>query len=114
MPTSRAQHPSSGLENRVSRRTLISAAGAVMGTAAMGSLAAPHSVALAQAQQVAPHIDGPLYFEQLGKSGTPIAFVHPAPMDHSCFLYQMAHLSTWFRCIAMDLPGWGKSPAAQP
>jgi pimeloyl-ACP methyl ester carboxylesterase len=62
---------------------------------------------------VAEHINGPLHWEQLGKSGRPIAFVHPNPMDHTCWLYQMAHLSTWFRCIGIDLPGYGKSPTAQ-
>jgi 3-oxoadipate enol-lactonase len=60
---------------------------------------------------VSEHIKGPLHWEQLGKTGTPIAFVHPNPMDHTCWLYQMAHLSTWFRCIGIDLPGYGKSPA---
>ena len=63
---------------------------------------------------MAPHINGPLHWEQLGKSGRPIAFVHPNPMDHTCWLYQMDHLSTWFRCIGIDLPGYGKSPTATP
>lgn len=63
---------------------------------------------------MAEHINGPLHWEQLGKAGTPIAFVHPNPMDHTCWIYQMAHLSTWFRCIGIDLPGYGKSPAATP
>lgn len=63
---------------------------------------------------MAEHIDGPLYWEQLGKTGRPMVFVHPNPMDHSCWLYQMEHFSTWYRCIAIDLPGYGKSPAAQP
>ena len=26
----------------------------------------------------------------------------------------MDHLSTWFRCIGIDLPAFGKSPTAQP
>lgn len=63
---------------------------------------------------MAPHIDGPLYWEQLGKHGTPMVLVHPNPLDHSCWLYQMDHLSTWFRCVGVDLPGYGKSPKAQP
>lgn len=62
---------------------------------------------------MADHINGRLYWEQLGKQGTPIAFVHPNPMDHTCWVYQMAHLSTWFRCIGIDLPGYGRSPTAQ-
>jgi pimeloyl-ACP methyl ester carboxylesterase len=63
---------------------------------------------------MASHINGPLYWEQLGKSGRPIVFVHPNPLDHSCWLYQMDHFSTWYRCISVDLPGYGKSPTAQP
>jgi pimeloyl-ACP methyl ester carboxylesterase len=63
---------------------------------------------------MAAHIEGPLNWEQIGKRGTPIAFVHPNPMDHDCWLYQMAHLSTWFRCIGIDLPGYGFSPKATP
>jgi pimeloyl-ACP methyl ester carboxylesterase len=63
---------------------------------------------------MAAHINGKLHWEQLGKTGTPIAFVHPNPMDHTCWIYQMAHLSTWFRCIGIDLPGYGKSPTAEP
>jgi pimeloyl-ACP methyl ester carboxylesterase len=56
-------------------------------------------------------IPRPLYFEQLGRSGPPFAFVHPNPFDNSCWLYQMAHFSTWFRTIGIDLPGYGRSPA---
>src|SRR5213080_819466 len=63
---------------------------------------------------MANHLNGPLHWEQLGKTGRPIVFVHPNPMDHTCWLYQMAHLSTWFRCIGADLPGYGKSPPAEP
>jgi 3-oxoadipate enol-lactonase/4-carboxymuconolactone decarboxylase len=39
-------------------------------------------------------------------------FLHPNPLDGSCWLYQMAHLATWFRCVAVDLPGYGLSPAS--
>jgi pimeloyl-ACP methyl ester carboxylesterase len=35
-------------------------------------------------------------------------------MDHSAWFYQMAHLSTWFRCIGIDAPGYGRSPTATP
>jgi hypothetical protein len=30
---------------------------------------------------MAEHIDGPLYYETMGKSGPVMAFVHPNPMD---------------------------------
>jgi pimeloyl-ACP methyl ester carboxylesterase len=63
---------------------------------------------------MADHIEGPLYYEQMGRTGPVIAFVHPNPMDQSCWIYQVAHLSTWYRCIAIDIPGYGRSPKARP
>src|SRR5712675_1668541 len=59
---------------------------------------------------MADHIDGPLYYERMGRTGPVMAFVHPNPMDQSCWIFQMAHMSTWFRCIAIDIPGYGRSP----
>jgi pimeloyl-ACP methyl ester carboxylesterase len=61
---------------------------------------------------MAEHIDGPLYYERMGRTGPVMAFVHPNPMDQSCWIFQMAHMSTWFRCIAIDIPGYGRSPKA--
>lgn len=61
---------------------------------------------------MAPHIDGPLYYERMGRTGPVIAFVHPNPMDQSCWIFQLAHFSTWYRCIAIDIPGYGRSPKA--
>ena len=63
---------------------------------------------------MADHIQGPLYYERMGRTGPVMAFVHPNPMDQSCWLYQMAHMSTWYRCIAIDIPGYGRSPKADP
>jgi pimeloyl-ACP methyl ester carboxylesterase len=62
---------------------------------------------------MAEHIEGPLYYERMGRKGPAIAFVHPNPMDQSCWIFQMAHLSTWYRCIAIDIPGYGRSPKAR-
>jgi pimeloyl-ACP methyl ester carboxylesterase len=62
---------------------------------------------------MADHIDGPLYYERMGRTGPVMAFVHPNPMDQSCWIFQMAHLSTWFRCISIDIPGYGRSPKAR-
>src|SRR3954471_6921750 len=62
---------------------------------------------------MAEHIQGPLYYERMGRTGPIMAFVHPNPMDQSCWLFQMAHFSTWFRCIAIDIPGYGRSPKAE-
>jgi pimeloyl-ACP methyl ester carboxylesterase len=62
---------------------------------------------------MAEHIDGPLYYERMGRTGPVMAFVHPNPMDQSCWIFQMAHMSTWYRCIAIDIPGYGRSPKAR-
>ena len=61
---------------------------------------------------MANNIQGPLYYERMGRTGPVMAFVHPNPMDQSCWIFQMAHLSTWYRCIAIDIPGYGRSPKA--
>lgn len=61
---------------------------------------------------MAPRIQGPLYYERAGRTGPPMAFLHPNPMDQSCWMFQMAHFSTWFRCVSIDLPGYGRSPHA--
>jgi pimeloyl-ACP methyl ester carboxylesterase len=61
---------------------------------------------------MAPRINGPLYYERMGRKGPVIAFIHPNPMDQSCWIFQLAHFSTWFRCIAIDIPGYGRSPKA--
>ncbi len=63
---------------------------------------------------MAPHVNGKLYYECMGRAGPVIAFIHPNPMDQSCWIYQLAHLSTWFRCISIDIPGYGRSPTAEP
>jgi pimeloyl-ACP methyl ester carboxylesterase len=63
---------------------------------------------------LAPHIHGPLYYERMGRTGPPMAFIHPNPMDQSCWIYQIGHLSTWYRCMAIDIPGYGRSPKADP
>jgi len=62
---------------------------------------------------MAEHIDGPLYYERMGRVGPLMAFVHPNPMDQSCWIFQLAQLSTWYRCMAIDVPGYGRSPKAR-
>ncbi|MDP2356419.1 MAG: alpha/beta hydrolase [Beijerinckiaceae bacterium] len=62
---------------------------------------------------MAKNINGPLYYEKMGRTGPVMAFVHPNPMDQSCWIFQMAHFSTWYRCIAIDIPGYGRSPTAE-
>ncbi len=63
---------------------------------------------------MAAHIPGPLYFEQLGAAGTPMIFLHSTPDDHRLWLFQTAHFSAWYRTIAVDLAGYGRSTAPQP
>ena len=63
---------------------------------------------------MAEHIEGPLYYERMGRTGPVMAFVHPNPMDQSCWVLQMAQLSTWYRCVAIDIRGYGRSPKAEP
>lgn len=60
------------------------------------------------------HLEGPLHAEAVGDpEAPPMVFVHPNPMDSSGWLYQTAHFSAWYRCVAVDLPGYGRSPRAQ-
>jgi pimeloyl-ACP methyl ester carboxylesterase len=62
---------------------------------------------------LARHIPGPLYYEQHGDSGLPMLFLHSTPDDHRLWMHQLAYFSPWFRCIAVDLAGYGRSPAVQ-
>jgi pimeloyl-ACP methyl ester carboxylesterase len=63
---------------------------------------------------MAKHIPGPLYLEQQGGSGRPMAFLHSTPDDLRFWMHQTAHFSAWYRCIAIDAAGYGRSPAPQP
>ncbi|HEY3918940.1 MAG TPA: alpha/beta hydrolase [Stellaceae bacterium] len=63
---------------------------------------------------MATHIPGPLYCEELGASGVPMIFCHSTPDDHRLWMFQTAHFSAWHRCLAVDLPGYGRSAAPQP
>ncbi|HEY5543920.1 MAG TPA: hypothetical protein VIM04_11775 [Candidatus Binatia bacterium] len=54
---------------------------------------------------MAQHIDGPLYYERMGRTGPLIAFVHPNPMDQSCWIFPMAHFSTWVPLYRHRYPG---------
>ncbi len=60
-----------------------------------------------------PSIRGPLHAEVTGpEDAPPMVFVHPNHKDSASWMFQTAHFSTWFRCVAVDLPGYGRSPSA--
>jgi len=63
---------------------------------------------------LAAHILGKLHYEQHGKHGPLMLFIHGNPYDHRMWLYQMAHFSTWFRTVAVDVPPYGRSPSPTP
>ncbi|MDO5500017.1 MAG: alpha/beta hydrolase, partial [Propionibacteriaceae bacterium] len=54
---------------------------------------------------------GDVYYQEVGE-GQPVVFLHgsgPGATGWSNFASNMAELGEKFRCIAIDLPGWGKS-----
>ena len=63
---------------------------------------------------MAKHIPGPLYAERFRATGMPMVFLHSTPDDHRLWMHQTAHFSAWYRCIAVDSAGYGRSPAPQP
>ena len=63
---------------------------------------------------VASNIPGDLHYEQLGSRGRPMLFIHSTPDDHRLWLYQTARFSAWYRTVAVDLAGYGRSRAPKP
>jgi 3-oxoadipate enol-lactonase len=57
---------------------------------------------------------GPIHLESLGAGGSTIAFVHPTPADSSIWIHQMVRFSAAGRTVAVDLPGYGRSPRLEP
>lgn len=49
-----------------------------------------------------------IYYEVSGE-GMPMVLVHANPFDHRLWLYQVAHFSTWFKVVAVDIRGYGRS-----
>ena len=49
-----------------------------------------------------------IYYEVSG-AGSPLVLVHANPFDHNLWMYQIAHFSTYFRVVALDIRGYGRS-----
>ncbi len=49
-----------------------------------------------------------IYYETYGE-GPPLILLHCNPFDHWVWMYQIAHFSTFFRVIAPDSRGYGRS-----
>jgi 3-oxoadipate enol-lactonase len=48
------------------------------------------------------------YYETAGE-GPPLLLIHALPFDHHLWMYQVARYASWFRIIAVDVRGWGRS-----
>jgi pimeloyl-ACP methyl ester carboxylesterase len=55
-------------------------------------------------------LPGGMHVVDLGQ-GTPILFIHGFPLDHSMWRFQIERFQKSHRILAVDLPGFGKSPA---
>lgn len=49
-----------------------------------------------------------IYYQVAGE-GFPFVMVHANPFDHNLWMYQIAHFSTYFKVIAIDIRGYGRS-----
>ena len=49
-----------------------------------------------------------IYYEVSGR-GMPFVMIHANPFDHNLWMYQIAHFSTFFKVIAIDIRGYGRS-----
>jgi 3-oxoadipate enol-lactonase len=45
--------------------------------------------------------------------GPPLVLLHAIPFDHTLWMYQIAHFSTRFKTIAIDLRAWGRTDAVR-
>ena len=52
---------------------------------------------------------GPKIYYEVSGEGPAFVFVHANPFDHRLWLYQVAHFSPYFRCVTMDIRGYGRS-----
>jgi pimeloyl-ACP methyl ester carboxylesterase len=52
---------------------------------------------------------GPKIYYEVSGEGPAFVFIHANPFDHRLWLYQVAHFSSYFRCVTMDIRGYGRS-----
>lgn len=43
------------------------------------------------------------------KEGPAMVLIHANPFDHTMWLYQIARFSTWFKVVAVDIRGYGRT-----
>ncbi len=55
------------------------------------------------------HANGVDIHYEITGAGPPFVLIHAIPFDNTLWLYQAAHLSTWFTVISVDLRGWGRT-----
>lgn len=53
--------------------------------------------------------DGVRIHYTLAGDGPAMVLIHATPFDHDMWLYQIARFSTWFRVVAIDMRGFGRS-----
>lgn len=55
------------------------------------------------------HANGVDIHYEVAGVGPPMVLIHANPFDHNLWMYQIAHFSTWFKVIAVDIRGYGRS-----
>jgi 3-oxoadipate enol-lactonase len=55
------------------------------------------------------HATGVGIHYEIAGDGPAMVLIHANPFDHDLWLYQIAHFSTWFKVIAVDIRGYGRS-----
>ena len=53
--------------------------------------------------------NGPDIYYEVSGEGPPLVFVHANPFDHRLWMYQVARFAAFFKCVSMDLRGYGRS-----
>ena len=55
------------------------------------------------------HSNGVKIYYEVAGAGMPFVMVHANPFDHNLWMYQIAHFSTYFKVVAVDIRGYGRS-----